>query len=230
MGFLIETHAHTAESSPCAMVRSVDLMREYKDKGYSAIVITDHVGDWGFSMMKGSWRDKTEKLYGAYEKALNVGGMCGLKVLFGIEVALRQTRKDYLIYGIGLEFLSAAEDLHKLSQKTVYEMVDAEGGLLIAAHPFRGMGEVPDPQYLHGAEIFNGNSRHNNRNHLAKSWAEENNLLQLAGSDYHELGDASAGIIADTVPKDISEFVKTLKNNEYETVTQISRKSISNRQ
>ena len=47
--------------------------------------------------------------------------------------------------------------------------MDGLGGLLIVAHPFRGMGVLPDPKYLHGAEAFNSNPR--NQNHNEKSYA-----------------------------------------------------------
>ena len=40
--YLTELHMHTKESSSCSQVPAKRMIEEYKKKGYSTIVITDH--------------------------------------------------------------------------------------------------------------------------------------------------------------------------------------------
>jgi L-amino acid N-acyltransferase YncA len=46
--YCIETHMHTAESSPCGKVRAKRITRMYKDAGYAGIVVTDHFSEGAF--------------------------------------------------------------------------------------------------------------------------------------------------------------------------------------
>ena len=40
--FRYETHTHTAEVSRCSRISAVELVRVYKDLGFSGVCITDH--------------------------------------------------------------------------------------------------------------------------------------------------------------------------------------------
>ena len=42
MEYLLETHFHTKETSPCAQVSAAESVPAYREKGYSGIVVTDH--------------------------------------------------------------------------------------------------------------------------------------------------------------------------------------------
>jgi predicted metal-dependent phosphoesterase TrpH len=216
MEYLFETHAHTAEASPCALVYAADVITEYKNSGYSGIVITDHVGYWGFSSTNGTEKQKVDNFIRAYENARNVGEKVGLKVFFGAEIALSPPYRDYLVYGVEPEFFYKNKEIYHLSLNELYETVHNENALIFAAHPFRGQSGPPNPDLLDGAEVFNGNPRHESRNDKALKWAEKNDLIKLAGSDFHEHGDVSAGIAFKTLPNDISEFVQMIKSGEYE--------------
>ena len=219
MKYLFETHAHTSESSPCSNVKASALVKQYKDSGYSGAVITDHIGDWGFSASYGTWDDNIDMLYRAYEKARDAGEKIGFKVLFGMEIALNNPYRDYLVYGPDTDFLKEYKNIQNLSQKELYHLVDSLGGLLIVAHPFRGMGVLPDPKYLHGAEVYNSNPRNQSHNEKAMPWALNNRLIMTAGSDYHETEDVSSGIWTDTLPDDISDLITILKSGKYKLKT-----------
>lgn len=216
MKFLFETHAHTAESSPCSLVKAVDLVKEYKDNGYSGVIITDHVGDWGFSGVNGTWNHKIDRVINAYSRAKEAGDKVGLKVLFGMEIALNQPYRDYLLYGADAEFLYKNKNINEISLNHLHELTQKENALLFAAHPFRNLRTMPDPKYLDGAEVLNSNPRHDSHNDMALEWAEKNNLIQTAGSDYHEHGDISSGVLLNKCPEDIKEFVEILKSGDYE--------------
>lgn len=215
MTYLFETHAHTAEISPCSNVAAKDLIAEYKDHGYAGVIITDHVGDWGFSGIRGTWKDKISALMAAFQKAKDAGDKAGVKVLFGMEIALNHPYQDYLVYGPGPDFLYDNPDIQELSLKELSTKVREYGGVIFAAHPFRGAGIKEDPVYLNGAEVFNGNPRNNSHNSKAERWAKENNLFELAGSDFHEHGDISAGVELSRMPADIKEFVEIIKDGSY---------------
>jgi predicted metal-dependent phosphoesterase TrpH len=216
MRYLFETHAHTAESSPCSNVAAGDLVKAYKDNGYSGIIITDHVGDWGFSEMRGTWKDKAGMVIRAYEKAKDAGEKEGLKILFGLEIALNHPYRDFLIYGVGYDFLYKNENIQDIALCELYKLVHAEDALLIAAHPFRGLREMPDPKHLDGAEVVNSNPRNTNHNEKALEWAEQHNMIRTAGSDFHEYEDILSGMWLNRCPEDIKGFVKILKSGEYE--------------
>ena len=216
MKYLFETHAHTAESSPCSNVAAKDLVKAYKDNGYSGIIITDHVGDWGFCEVRGTWKDKSDMLVRAYAKAKDAGEKEGLKILFGLEIALNHPYRDYLVYGVDTDFLYKHEDIQEADISELYALTREEGALLIAAHPFRGLRELPDPRYLDGAEVINSNPRNTNHNELALKWAEKHNMIKTAGSDFHEYEDILSGMWLTSCPEDIKEFVEILKSGEYE--------------
>ncbi len=216
MTYLFETHAHTSEISPCANVSAEDLITEYKNHKYAGVMITDHVGGWGFSSISGTWEDKVAALTAAFQKAKDAGDKAGIKVLFGMEISLNHPYQDYLVYGPGPDFLYDNPNIQELSLKELSRKVEQRGGIIFAAHPFRGDGIKEDPAYLFGAEVYNGNPRNNSHNSKAERWAKENNLHEFAGSDFHEHGDISAGIELSRMPADIKDFVEIIKNGDYQ--------------
>lgn len=216
MKYLFEMHAHTAETSPCSNIKASALVKEYKENGYSGVVITDHVGDWGFSNITGSWKKKIDYFVRGYEAAREAGDKLGITVLFGAEIAISHPYQDYLVYGIDSDFLYKHINIHKYSVQKLYELIQEENALLIVAHPFRGKYTDHNPAYLNGAEVFNSNPRNESNNTEALKWANENNLIKTAGSDYHEYIDIASGVLLNECPNDICDFVKILKSREYE--------------
>lgn len=133
-----------------------------------------------------------------------------------MEIALNNPYRDYLVYGLDTEFLYKNENINDINLSKLYSMVQKENALLIVAHPFRNLRKMPNHLHLDGAEVINSNPRHESHNEMALEWAEKYNLIQTAGSDYHEHGDICSGVYINKIPNDINEFVGIIKSGEYE--------------
>ena len=189
----LETHLHTSEVSPCGMVDARTAVRQYAGAGYGGIIVTDHFGSYSLDLFAGTPKEKAEQFFRGYRLAKEEGEQCGIAVLFGAEISLEEGPEDYLLYGITPAFI-----------------------LVVQAHPFREYCRPGDPAFLDGAEVFNGNPRHNSRNHLAAAFAEVNGLaVRTSGSDYHQLEDlARGGIVFDCPIHTEQDFAQALLRGE----------------
>ena len=68
---------------------------------------------------------------------------------------------------------------------------------------------------LDGIESYNGNPRHLNNNGKAKRYMEKNDLLEVAGSDFHLKGDVSSAMVFTELPNDEKELVSALKMHSF---------------
>lgn len=213
----IEMHIHTSEASPCANVSASKTPLIYKDAGYDAIVITDHYSKWVEEQSGSTTQaDYTEYFLNGYHTALKAGKEIGLPVFLGAEVNLPDSPNDYLMYGADEEFFRMHPGLYLLSLKELYALCHSNDILLIQAHPYRTYCTPADPRYLDGAESFNGNPRHDNRNDMAGEWVRANHLIPSSGSDFHETEDLAKGGIETKEPvQNIQELYQTLKNRKY---------------
>lgn len=103
------------------------------------------------------------------------------------------SRNDYLIYGLDENFLFGCPALYNLGLAELHQLLKAHGMLLYQAHPFRNYMERVPPGLLDGIEVFNGNPRHNSRNHLALAYAKAYGLGMVSGSDFHQVVDLATG-------------------------------------
>jgi len=190
----LEMHMHTSEVSPCAKRKAFDGIKDYKEAGYDGVVITDHFNDYVLESFNGNDRERVRCYLEGYHRAKEAGVTLGIEVLFGIETCLIGSHDDFLIYGVTPEFLYEYPKLYEMSLEKLYERVHEAGGLVIQAHPFRGYCQIRNPKFLDGIEIFNGNPRHDSRNHLAIDFVTKHSqLIQTSGSDYHETEDVARG-------------------------------------
>ena len=219
--YKIDTHVHTAEVSPCGVVKAKEIVKLYKESGYYGLIITDHYGDYFFhNHEKLDWNDKIDKLLTGYYKARDEAEKEGLLVLLGIEINFLWSSNDYLIYGLNEEFLKENRNLHHLDLKEFKELIKQEKAVIYQAHPFRPGMEILDPEFLDGVEVFNGNPRHNSRNDLAYKYSLENDLKMLSGSDFHQEEDlARGGIITDKKINNMEEFIGILAADDYQLLT-----------
>jgi predicted metal-dependent phosphoesterase TrpH len=124
-------------------------------------------------------------------EALELSERFGLLVLRGIEVTT--TGGDILVYGLSQE----PDGL--ISPAQLKMMVDEEGALAIAAHPFRGFllfgfssmstdlkeaADNPTFKSVHGLEVCNSMVT-DKENELAADVADALGLLKVGGSDAH---------------------------------------------
>ena len=84
-------------------------------------------------------------------------------------------------------------------------------------YPFRDGCNPAPAEYLDGLEAYNANPRKNNRNDLAYAYAKQYGLLELAGSDYHQLPDLGlGGVYLSALPQDSIALKDVLKNGGIE--------------
>ena len=183
-----ELHAHTKGASGCAFVLAKDLIKEYKDAGFDAVVITNHIAENEFIKYPGETRkEKLDYYLSLFDDAKREGEKLGIKVFLGAEIRAKEDYFiEFMIYGFDREFLYNAPDLFTLNQRELFNLCEENGLLLYQTHPFRRGVTCGDPKFIHGAEAFNGHVNHVNSNALALDFCEKNNLIKLCGTDFHD--------------------------------------------
>lgn len=196
MEYLYEMHAHVREVSTCAVAYAEDLIKCYTDKGYTGIVLTDHMNASTFKVPgieNASWDEKIDHFLAGFN-AVKKAAEGKFIVLQGMEINFYNHPNDYLVYGVTEEFLRSNGDLMAMKPKEFSKIAHENGLLMIQAHPFRRGMKVEDWKILDGYEIFNGNPRHHSSNEMAAQWAKfHGKTLVTSGSDFHEKEDMGIG-------------------------------------
>jgi len=218
--YLTELHAHTKESSSCSVISAKKLIDLYKNKGYSTIVITDHCSKSNWKLWtKRNWKKKIDRMRRGFNIARDYGNKFGINVLFGVEITLKTTDSDYLIYGLDRSFLDENEFIYLYTLEKLFNLVKSRGGLLIQAHPFRNDIQLAPLEFIDGIEVFNGCQDENSRNDKAIEYGQKTNKILTSGSDFHHVYDlAKGGIITDKEIKDNKQLIKILKTNNFSLV------------
>lgn len=206
-GMVIDMHVHTSPASPCAGVAIDDLIAEAKRIGLHGMVITDHNHLWSAEDMA-ALRRKHDFL-----------------VLRGNEIITDQG--DVLVYGLEKDI----KGVIKLAD--LRAEVEAAGGFMTMAHPFRGflitgaeqMGlDVEQAagremfKHVDAVEVLNGKVTPK-ENSFSGKVAEALGKPGLGGSDCHETG--TIGCYAtefNSEIKDEADLVKALKQGGYRPV------------
>jgi len=169
----VDLHIHTRPRSPCSAIDPSALLEEARRAGLDGVCLTEHQNRW-------SPRE--------VEELMQAGR---IRVFQGNEVTTNQG--DILVFGYDQEVKGVVpiQDLRK--------EVEAVGGLMIAAHPFRGfllfgisqlqldLGQACQRavfQHVDGLEIHNCKVT-DPENDMARRVAERLGLLGVAGSDAH---------------------------------------------
>jgi predicted metal-dependent phosphoesterase TrpH len=173
----IDLHIHTHPRSPCSVINPEDLLQKARRVGLDGLCLTEHQHRW----------DVGEIDY------LSRNG--GIQIFQGNEITTNQG--DILVFGYREDVRGVVpiQDLRK--------EVQAAGGLMIAAHPFRGFllfgitqlrmdveqaCQRPVFQYVDGVEVFNCKLT-DPENDMARQVAAHLGLLGVAGSDAHRLDE-----------------------------------------
>ena len=195
MGYRYETHLHTQESSACGKSPAAEYVPYYKELGYDGIMVTDHfyLGNTAIDRSL-PWEQWVEEYCRPYREAKAIGEKVGLKVFFGWETSYNA--EDFLIYGLGEEWLKAHPDVILWNQAEQYEHIKAAGGVVVQAHPFRERDYMTEiklhPFHCDAWEIANaGNEGY--MDELALRYAKAHGLRMTAGSDIHKVGVTHAG-------------------------------------
>jgi len=218
--FLIDTHVHTKEVSPCGQTDASTLISLYKKAGYDCLVITDHLSSY-YPIMRSSlsWKQKIDAFFAGYDSVKTLGEKVGLTILPAFELSFDNDPNDYLVYGITKSWLYEHEYIHTSNIEFFSELISSTNSLIVQAHPFRKGMFPQNPSLIQGIEVFNGNLRHNSENHKAYEYAEKHNLIPTSGSDFHRREDcARGGILINNPISYIEEFVQLLKSRSYDLI------------
>lgn len=215
----IETHAHTRGGSPCAKVAAYDMVKAYADAGFGAVIVTNHFND--DTVLPGaSPKAAVDHYVGLYEEASEAGQELGIEVWFGIETRISGGPEDFLLFGADPDILYENPRMYEMTQEELFRECEQYGCLLYQAHPSRNYCRPRDPEFLHGAEVYNGNLRHEERNGISLLWAKKYHLLQSSGSDFHQLEDvARGGILVPEHIHDTKALASYMCENELTLIT-----------
>ena len=217
MGYITELHCHSGEVSNCASATAQEIIDAYCAAGYTSLVLTNHFSRYTFAGTRGKFTgdpenhdERVDFFMSGYQKMKALAGD-RLNILFGLELRSNRDGNDYLIYGVDEDFLRDRPNIMDTSMAALHEDINAAGGLLFKAHPFRNSEKICPPETLDGIEVFNGNV-HDSRNDIALLWAKRYGLLMSSGSDFHSSGNnISGGIITDIPITNEKQLVNILK-------------------
>ncbi len=224
--FKYELHLHTKACSACGISTIGEMIEATKKHGYQGIAVTNHFYNGGTRIDQSlPW----EEFVGAYEadwlegKAL--GDKLDIDVIFAVE-HVYTPGKEVLIYGITPEEFKAETDFKRYSLEQISAFVRNHGGFLSHAHPFRVRpyirepDAVPDPALLDGIEVYNGSGAEN-RNELAREFADKHGLKYTSGGDVHKATVpyfAKSGIAVEKRITDTKELASTLRSGDYHII------------
>lgn len=217
-----ETHAHTSEVSRCSKISAVDLVRFYKDLGFSGLCITDHFVNGNTTVPKElSWSERIELFCRGYEEGYAEGKRIGIDVFFGWEYSYKGT--DFLTYGLDKKWLLDHPELLDMDVNTYCDFVHAEGGFIVQAHPFREAYYIDMirllPRKVDAVEVDNA-CRTDFENKLADQYADNYGLLKIAGSDNHVGAlDRLCGIQTSKPLSSINDMCKAIIDGKVELFT-----------
>ena len=221
MSFKTELHCHCALVSACGRLSPERILERYVEAGYTSLVITDHISrdtyDYKNYTGPNDWQAKVDFYMRSFD-ALKRLADDKLHILQGFEVRIdKHHATDYLIYGLGEDFLRTHTDLCAYPLKVLSEAVRSAGGLLIQAHPFRNHMVITPPELLDGVEVYNGTHTHAAfRNEMAMLWANNYGMIKTSGSDLHGEHYAITGGIESDAPITCNEeLLATLKSGSY---------------
>ena len=205
----IETHVHTG-GSWCALCELEELFRHYKNYGYGGIVVTNH---YSYSEYKShgfdSFRDYAKYFLSLIDSAIRMGKKYDMKVFYGAEVRLNSDSTEYMLYGFSKDFLLDNANLWEFTQEQLFKIANANRLFMYQTHPFRQGVKAGNPEFMHGAESFNGHFHHVNNNVPAREFCKANSLIEMSGTDFHDPGQpVTAGIY---IPEDINDNAGLVK-------------------
>ena len=193
MGYKYETHMHTSEGSACGKSTAAEMVRSYKEQGYTGIFVTDHFFNGNCAVDRSlNWEEKIDLFCRGYENAKAEGERIGLQVFFGFEYGVNAA--DFLVYNLDKDWLLAHPDIDKMDAREAFRLMHQDGGFIVHAHPFRERDYINHiklfPRDVDGVEVYNGAQKNDDyMNDRGKLYAMMYELPQTAGSDSHSIKD-----------------------------------------
>lgn len=217
--WILDMHVHTKETSRCGEVAASDVVKAYVERGYNAIVTTDHMSNSTFKGIDDLlWKDRVDHFLKG-NHAAKAAAPEGFAVLLGMEIRFAENDNDYLVYGFDEDFLYKNAELYRMDLESFRKLADANGLMIFQAHPFRFGMTTTEIELLDGIEVYNGHINHNSNNDVAQYWAKKYNLRPTSGSDFHEGFFAPpGGLIFDEPVTDVPTLMKHLHAQDYEVI------------
>ena len=218
MTYTYETHLHTRQSSRCGRTPGRDYIKYYQDQGYSGIVVTDHFyGNPCYVPDKNaSWAEQVNVYCSGYEEAYNEGIRCGFPVFFGIEQQFADD--EALIYGPDKQWLLDHPDIFTWGRRKWFDEVEAIGGCIVLAHPFRVrdyVTKITVNTCVHAVEVFNGGNRPED-DVYALRYGQYYHYPMTAGTDMHLIGKPESlyGVVFEKPWVDIFSYARAIRQRE----------------
>ncbi len=218
--YIYETHLHTVESSACARTPGAEYPAYYKALGYSGIIITDHFFNGNCRVPEyDSWEQRVNEFCLGYEHAKEAGDAIGFPVFFGWEANF--SGDEYLIYGLDKKWLLEHPDILSYSGTRQYDIIHADGGLVVQAHPFRERDYLNtiylNPETCDAMEGYNSFNP-SWQNHNSELYCKKNNIFMTSGSDLHKIntltGDEHYGMEFEKPLASIKDYVRHILARE----------------
>lgn len=196
---IIDTHVHTNISSRCSCIMPDELFERASELGLDAFCVTEH------NVFKGA------------QVVYEAGLKRGYTVFRGIEVYTELG--DMLVFGWQGEIRYYLTPFSELKRE-----VDSSGGLIIPAHPCRGLDvrhqereTLPEELVSSIVAIETHNGLNSSKgNELAEAIRDRYGLFGTGGSDAHHVRHLGACVtIFDDCPQNDEEFVEALREGRY---------------
>lgn len=225
----LETHCHSLGGSGCATSPNNVLVGAFVRAGYGGVVITNHISKDSYAFLQGETHaEKIRFYYSLIDNLREQFKPFNVKVFCGAEIrAVPENGSiygdEYMIYGITEKDMTDNKPFYTFTQEELFRFAEKRGLFMYQTHPFRDGVIVGNPQFMHGAESFNGHYHHYNHNDKAKEFCVKNNLIGLSGTDYHhEDQPITAGIY---MPENIcteAQLISYIFNNKFEIISDVS--------
>ena len=212
-----DLHVHTKEGSACGQATGAEMAEAAARRGYAGLGSTDHFFNGNTTASPElPWAEKVQLLEQGYLHAKQRGEQLGLDVFFGWEFGY--SGSDFLTYGLDTQWLLAHPDVHRLPLYDYLQLVRAEGGMTIHAHPFREAWYVHVmrlvPELEDAVEIYNTSHQDPAYNERAAWYADTYGLTGVSGSDAHQQDALKGGILLPHPVHSIRELMAAIRNKE----------------
>lgn len=219
--YLYETHLHTKEASACALITGAEQVRQYKEAGYSGIVVTDHFFNGNSCVPKDlPWEERIDLFAKGYENAKQEGDRIGLEVFFGWESNYDGT--EFLIYGLDKEWMKNHPDMLSWSIEEQYQKVHEAGGFVVHAHPYRIRPYIKEvrvyPDCIDAVEVYNVGNRNAEFDRKASDYASKYRLPETAGTDAHGYDSCHSGMAFQHKVNNMNDLINSIKSGKYQLI------------
>jgi hypothetical protein len=196
---IVDLHVHTNVSSRCSSLKPAELVERARELGLDAVAVTEHATYKGAQVVFDYARERGFKVFRGMEVYTELGDM----LVFGWD--------EYVRY-----YLFPFKDLR--------EEVEKRGGIIIPAHPCRGLDvrhkhrqELPDEllEAIVAIETRNGLITKKG-NDQAERIRGKYGLFGVGGSDAHHVSHLGRCLtVFEDEPTDEKELMEVLRTGRY---------------